>query len=161
MFVDILRRVKEMQFFALVALLVAVESILVFAGALPPMMEDHIGHSIFFLLRMAVFLCFAWTLVGKSLVQTLVKGAVIALAGVVTEIIFIFIGKATGRVLLGIATPSDLILYIALLFSAVISVLFGAVIVSTAAWIFTQMVPVAAKTSTKAKKRKKTERRKR
>ena len=154
MFVDVLRKVKEVQFFALMALLVAAESILVFAGALPPMMEDHIGHSVFFLLRMAVFLCFAWTLAGKPLVQTLVKGAVIALTGVVTEVIFVLMGKVTGLSLLGIAMPSDTFLYIALTISAVINALFGAVIISTAAWIFSQMGPKAAKTSTKAKRRK-------
>ena len=154
MFVDVLRKVKEVQFFALMALLVAAESILVFAGALPPMMEDHIGHSVFFLLRMAVFLCFAWTLAGKPLVQTLVKGAVIALTGVVTEVIFVLIGKVTGLSLLGIAMPSDTFLYIALTISAVINALFGAVIIPTAAWIFSQMGPKAAKTFTKAKRRK-------
>jgi len=154
MFVDVLRKIKEVQFFALMTLLVAAESILVFAGALPPMMEDHIGHSLFFLLRMVVFLCFAWTLAGKPLVQTLMKGAVIALVGVVTQVIFILIGKVTGQVLLGIAIPSDTLLYIALIISAVINALFGAMIVSTAAWILSQMTPKFAKRSTKTKGRK-------
>jgi len=164
MFVDILRKVKEVQFFALMALLIAIESILVFAGALPPMMENNIGHSVFFLLRIAVFLCFAWTLIGKTLVQTLVKGAVIALVGVVTQVIFIFIGKATGQVLLGIATPSDTFLYIVLSITTVINVLFGAVFISLAAWIFSQIrsnsravsqtAPKAVKRPTKAKRRK-------
>jgi hypothetical protein len=156
MFANALRKMKEVQFFALMALLVAVESILVFSGVLPPMMEGHIGHSIFFLLRMAVFICFAWTLAGKPVLQTLVKGAAIALAGVVTEVIFVFIAKATGRVLLGIATPGDTLLYIALAISAVINALFGAVIVSIAAWIFSQMAPKPskAKASAKLKRRK-------
>ena len=154
MFVDVLRKMKEVQFFALMASLIAVESVLVLAGALPPMMEDNIGHSLFFLLRMAVFLCFAWTLAGKPLLQTLVKGAVIALVGVVTQVVFILIGKATGKVLLGIAIPSDTLLYIALAISAVINALFGAVIVSIAAWILSQMAPKAVKTSVKAKRKK-------
>jgi len=158
MFVNILRKITEVQFFALVALLVAVESLLVFAGVLPPMVESNIGHSILFFLRMAVFLGFAWTLVGKPILHTLMKGGIIALVGAVTQIIFIFIGKTMGLVLLGIATPSDLILYIVLLLSTIVSVLFGAVIVSTAAWIFAQMIPTSVKksaeTTTKIKRRK-------
>jgi hypothetical protein len=82
------------------------------------------------------------------------KGAVIALAGVVAQVIFIFIGKATGKVLLGIATPGDTLLYIVLVITAVINALFGAVIVSIAAWIFSRMAPNAAKRSVKAKGRK-------
>ncbi|VVB73655.1 Uncharacterised protein [uncultured archaeon] len=155
MFIDTLRRMKEAQFFALMALLVAVESILVLVGALPPMMEDNIGHSVFFLLRMAVFISFACTLVGKPLVHTLLKGAVIALAGIVTQVAFIFIGKATGRVLLGVVVPSDLVLYLALLISAAINAVFGAVIVSLSAWILTTLCPKAGTSSKKSRPAKK------
>jgi len=153
MFVDVLRKVKEVQFFALMALLVAAEYILILAGGLPPMMEDHIGHQAFFVLRMMVFFAFAWTLAGKPLVQTLVKGGTIALTGVVTQVVFIFIGNAVGRVVLGIAVQSDTVLYIVLTISAAINILFGAVIISFAAWFFSKMRPKAT-ISSKIKKRK-------
>lgn len=147
------KKMKDVQFYELLALLITVQCLLVFAGLLPPLSENNLINSLFFWLRMILFIVFGFVLADSPLLESVFKGGLMAFIGVVVEAILLFIGSAIGRPLLGLTIPSEFLLYLALMITAVMNIIIGAILVSLSAWFFRMLKP-KSKEKTKKKKRK-------
>jgi len=138
---ELIKRMKDVQFYALMAMLVAAEGILVLAGVLPPLAVSDPVHTLFLCVRMAAFVLFGYKLATGGFGRALLKGSFMALSGMIVEVVLLFIGRMIGTPLLGIPAPNDFILYLSLLVVVVANVILDSMIVGLSAWFFVKLVP--------------------
>jgi hypothetical protein len=126
---------KLLHFIALTVLLSLIESGLVLAGLLPPVLSYSPGNLLFSLASLAVIFCLGWTLAKLKWKQIALKSGLAMLAGVIVICLAALLGNYINKPVLGIQVQSFSMLLLVLAFIIIENVLLAVILALVAAFI--------------------------
>jgi hypothetical protein len=140
---------SEKHFIGLIAIISAVNVLLILLGKLPPMSSANAVSMALNLLSIAALLGLGYAISSKGMKHAAMTGAFAMFVSVIIVYIGIFIGRFTGKSVLGLPTPSDSVLLFNLLLLLVANALIGAVVVAVSAAVTGLLQPKALQKNTK------------
>jgi len=132
---------KEIHFYVLVAVTVALECGLILAGVLTPLSSYSIGNIIFGLAVIAIVIYMGWNFSKLGLKKVAIKAVIAVIINIVVISLATLIGYNIKKPILGISLPSINYLPIALLSSSVVNILIFTFFAVLGAWLSQKLKP--------------------
>jgi predicted membrane-bound spermidine synthase len=126
---------KEIQFYVLVAVTVALECGLILAGVLTPLSSYSIGNILFGLAVIAIVIYMGWNFSKIGLKNVAIKAVIAALINMAVISLATLIGYNIKKPVLGISLSSINYLPVALLSSSVANILIFTFVAVLGAWL--------------------------
>lgn len=127
---------KLFHFAAAVALLSAIEAVLVVLGVLPPVLSYSPGNILFSLAKLAIIAYAGIVSAPGGLKKSALNGAILGFAGAAALCIFSLLGSALfGKTVLGLPVPNIVSLAILLAFTLITNAVLGTIVAAIARFI--------------------------
>jgi hypothetical protein len=132
---------KEIYFYALFAIIVALQSMLIISGFLSPLSSYSTNNILFSLFLIIIVIYMGWDLAKLGLKKVAIKGVIAAIVSIIIISLFSVIGYILKRPILGITLPSIYYLPIPFLSMALLNVILYAFFAVLGAWLAKEMKP--------------------